>query len=117
MVSIKQVDKSFFQNFGFISVIGDFILINSLFLLAVLFRYDDISPVHEKDLRTLVIFMNMTWFTVAYRTFTVTRRGKPTVISWKQLMQQVGAQYRDVKNFKRKVKEALHKGPEVEFLQ
>lgn len=44
-----------------------------------------------------------------YRSFTVTKRGKPSFIPWKGLSAQLGAQYSDPRNFRRSMKEALRK--------
>ena len=37
----------------------------------------------------------------------MTRNGNPAVISWGQLQRQIGAHYRDPKNFKRRVRKTL----------
>jgi Plasmid encoded RepA protein len=45
----------------------------------------------------------------AWLTHRVTYLGKETFISWESIAGQVGSQYKDVKEFKRKAKEALQK--------
>ncbi len=42
-----------------------------------------------------------------YRVFTVTQKGKPQFISWRGMQEQLGADYSDIKNFYRKIKEAF----------
>jgi hypothetical protein len=44
-----------------------------------------------------------------YRTFTVTRSGKPAFISWTGLAAQMGADYADLKDFRKKALAALRK--------
>lgn len=47
------------------------------------------------------------WATLT--TFQAAKKGKPRSVSWKLLMQQLGSHYSDVKDFKRKAKQALAK--------
>lgn len=44
-----------------------------------------------------------------HRTYSVTKKGTPQRLTWKQLQGQFGGDYTDAKNFKRKAKEALRK--------
>ena len=68
-------------------------------------------PVDMRTLRALkqspLALDLYTW--LAYRGFTVNRKGKPAFVSWKQLALQIGASYTHVKDFKRYAKEALRK--------
>lgn len=68
-------------------------------------------PVDMRTLRALkqspLALDLYTW--LAYRCFTVTHSRKPAFISWPLLQRQMGASYRDTKNFKKRVKEALGK--------
>lgn len=66
MVNIRRIKRSVFQNFGIASFIGDFILLNGFFLLALNIRYDAFNSVQEKDIRTLILFINMSWFAMMY---------------------------------------------------
>ncbi len=66
MVKINQVRKSFFQNYGFISFLGDLFLINLLLLIALKMRYTEISIEQEKEIRVLVSFLNLSWFSLMY---------------------------------------------------
>ena len=45
----------------------------------------------------------------SYRTFTVTKKGKPQFIPWASLMTQLGTDYADQKDFRKKVRPALRK--------
>lgn len=57
-----------------------------------------------------------------YRTFTLERRGKAQFIPWRSLMQQLGADYSDPSDFRKKVKAAIRKvqavspGLKIEFV-
>lgn len=66
MVKINQVKKSFFQNFGFVSFLGDLLLLNLLLLIAFRLRYDYINFNQEKDVRILFTFLNLSWFALMY---------------------------------------------------
>ena len=44
-----------------------------------------------------------------HRTFSVTKRGTPQRLTWKQLQAQFGGDYSEAKDFKRKAKVALRK--------
>lgn len=46
-----------------------------------------------------------TW--LAYRCFTVTKKGNPAFVSWTQLQRQMGSHYHDTKNFKRRIQKTL----------
>lgn len=48
-----------------------------------------------------------TWAT--YKTHVVTQHGKPQRVSWKQLLDQLGAEYADPKDFRKKALDALRK--------
>ena len=66
-------------------------------------------PVDMRTLRALkqspLALDLYTW--LAYRSFTVTKKGKPAFLSWKQLQRQMGAHYHDTKNFKRRIQKTL----------
>jgi hypothetical protein len=68
-------------------------------------------PVDKRVLRELKqspLALDMyAWAT--YKTHQVTTAKKPQRISWKQLHAQIGTEYADMKNFKRKAREAIRK--------
>lgn len=45
----------------------------------------------------------------AYKTYCVSRSGRPQRLSWRQLHEQLGADYTDTQNFKKKAKAALRR--------
>jgi undecaprenyl-phosphate galactose phosphotransferase/putative colanic acid biosynthesis UDP-glucose lipid carrier transferase len=75
MVNISRIKRSVFQDYGIISVLGDFILLNGLFLLALMIRYDQFGADQEKDIRTLIAFLNIVWFSMMFlgRTYIFSR--------------------------------------------
>jgi hypothetical protein len=68
-------------------------------------------PVDVRALRALqnsALALDLyTWST--YRTFRVSEKGKEQFVSWRGLMQQLGADYGDVQNFRRKAEASLKK--------
>lgn len=46
---------------------------------------------------------------IAYRHFVVSQKDRPARVPWRELRKQIGAEYKDVKGFKRRGKEALRK--------
>jgi hypothetical protein len=71
------------------------------------------SPV-PVDSRVLIAFKNTalgldlySW--LAYKLYQINKDGKRQFITWESLSLQMGSDYADVKNFKRKIKEALNK--------
>lgn len=64
MVDINRIRRSFFEKFGVTSFIGDLILLNGCYLIALSLRYDVILDVQMKDIRTHLVLINMLWFTL-----------------------------------------------------
>lgn len=66
MVNIRRIKKNVFENFGVASFMGDLILLNGLFLVAISIRYDEVSDIHVKDIKTLLVMINMAWIAMMF---------------------------------------------------
>jgi hypothetical protein len=68
-------------------------------------------PVDKRALRALknssLALDLYAWAT--YKTFSVSKKGASQFIDWKNMQQQLGSSYSDIKDFKRKLKETLRK--------